>query len=207
MDSRFRSGRRLPRTLRKKPKQERSKATVEVIVEATTRIIEESGLAGLTTNHVARRAGVSVGSLYQYFPDKAALVEEVRARFAARFQSGMLGLLGRLPGLTLREALRAWVETVVDLHRESPGVHAAVGTGSPDDAREALVAVLVGYLDHHADDVRRPDRRLAAEIVMDAGEALVHNTALRDPAQLERPEWVAEVGELLERYLLADAAP
>jgi AcrR family transcriptional regulator len=190
--------------LKKQPKQDRSRETVETIIEATTRIIESDGLAGLSTNRVAEVAGVSVGSLYQYFPNKEALVEEVRVRFGARFQRVMLELLGRLPGLGLREAIHAWVKTLVDLHAESPGVHNAVGTGSPVEGLEALATVIGGYLDRHAEEIRRPDRMLAGRVLMDAAEALVHNTALRDPELLADACWVDEVCDLLERYLVAD---
>jgi len=58
---------------RKTPSQSRSIETVSVILEAATRILEERGLSGYTTNAVAERAGVSIGSLYQYFPNKDAL--------------------------------------------------------------------------------------------------------------------------------------
>lgn len=179
---------------------------VESIIEATTRIIEEDGLAALSTNRVARVAGVSVGSLYQYFPNKEALVQEVRARFAARFETALLELLARLPGLGLREAIRAWVETLVALHTESPGVHNAVGTGSPEKTHHALATVVGGYLETHAGEIRRPDRPLAGRVFMDAAEALIHNTALREPALLEDPAWAEEVCDLLERYILADGS-
>ncbi|HET6608962.1 MAG TPA: TetR/AcrR family transcriptional regulator [Rhodopila sp.] len=59
---------------RKAPKQARSLETVAVIVEAAARILEERGHDGFSTNAVAERAGVSVGSLYQYFPSKDALI-------------------------------------------------------------------------------------------------------------------------------------
>jgi AcrR family transcriptional regulator len=58
---------------RKTPRQARSAETVRVILEAAARILESQGLAGFTTNAVAERAGVSIGSLYQYFPSKEAL--------------------------------------------------------------------------------------------------------------------------------------
>ncbi len=59
---------------RKAPRQARSLATVAAIVEAAARILEEAGHAGFSTNAVAERAGVSIGSLYQYFPSKDALI-------------------------------------------------------------------------------------------------------------------------------------
>lgn len=168
--------------------------------------MESDGLACLSTNRVAEVSGVSVGSLYQYFPNKQALIEEVRRRFEARFQKAWFELLGRLPGLDLRLAIRAWVTTLVKLHADSPGVHNAVGTGTPADAHEALEIVVGGYLDSHAAKIRRPNRRLAARVLMDAAEALVHNTALREPELLDNPDWVEEVCDLLERYLVQDDA-
>ncbi len=59
---------------RKSPRQARALVTVDAIFEATARIIEEAGTAGLTTNRIAERAGVSVGSLYDYFPNKEAIL-------------------------------------------------------------------------------------------------------------------------------------
>lgn len=59
---------------RKQPRQARSAATVHVILEAAARILESLGHQGFTTNAVAARAGVSIGSLYQYFPSKDALI-------------------------------------------------------------------------------------------------------------------------------------
>jgi len=191
--------------LRKQPKQERSRVTFEAIIEATARILEADGLAGLSTNRVARVAGVSVGSLYQYFPNKQALVAEVRARFGQRFQAALLELLAKLPGMGVREAIHAWVRTLVALHTESPGVHNAVGTGTPREFHSALSRVVGGYLSAHAEALRRPDLALAGSILMDAAEALIHNTALREPGMLEDEAWVAEVCDLLERYLLRDA--
>lgn len=60
--------------LRKAPRQARSAETVRIIVEASAHILERAGLSGFTTNAVAERAGVSIGSLYQYFPGKEALI-------------------------------------------------------------------------------------------------------------------------------------
>ncbi len=174
------------------------------MIEATIRIIESDGLAGVSTNRVAEVAGVSVGSLYQYFPNKEALVEEVRSRFSSRFHGELQALLGRLPGMPLRDALQAWLTTLVELHVESPGVHNAVGTGAPQALQAPLSIVIGGYLEAHSAEIRRPDLALAGRIVLDTAEALVHNTALREPELLKDPNWVAEVTDLLERYLVVD---
>lgn len=65
---------------RKQPVQERSRATVEAVLEATLQVLLREGLAGLTTTRVAERAGVSVGTLYQYFPDKQSLVMALKVQ-------------------------------------------------------------------------------------------------------------------------------
>ncbi|MBN3819935.1 helix-turn-helix transcriptional regulator, partial [Paraburkholderia sp. Se-20369] len=68
---------------RKSPRQRRSTATVDAIVEAAAQILERDGLDGYTTNAVAAQAGVSIGSLYQYFPNRDALTATLAARESA----------------------------------------------------------------------------------------------------------------------------
>ena len=59
----------------RKPRQERSRRKVELMLEAATRILEKDGMDGLTTNAIAAKAGVSIGTLYQFFPNKAAILD------------------------------------------------------------------------------------------------------------------------------------
>src|ERR1700722_20479896 len=94
------------RNQRRRPRQARSRATWEAIVEATAQILERRGPAGFNTNEVAERAGVSIGTLYQYFADKHA-----RLAAAARRELGAAApLAGRQRALI--EALIAIVETL-----------------------------------------------------------------------------------------------
>ena len=74
---------------RKKPRQRRSEATVEAILQASARILVEGGPGALNTNAVADLAGVSVGSLYQYFPNKTAIMAELIRRKRARLVAGL----------------------------------------------------------------------------------------------------------------------
>jgi len=73
--------------MRKKPKQQRSREMVERLLDATATCLSTRGLDGTTTNHVAQEAGVSIGSLYQYFDDKDALVDALLARMGAEMRS------------------------------------------------------------------------------------------------------------------------
>ncbi|WP_374570605.1 TetR/AcrR family transcriptional regulator [Phenylobacterium sp.] len=74
---------------RRRPKQERSKATETAVLEAAAQILEEAGEAGFNTNRVAERAGVSIGSLYQYFPNKQAILVALSRREVGRMRERM----------------------------------------------------------------------------------------------------------------------
>jgi AcrR family transcriptional regulator len=191
--------------LRKQPKQQRAQALVEAAVEATARILAREGRARLTTNRIAEVAGISVGSLYQYFADKQELVAEVRQRFEARFQARFAELAARVGGLPLGDAVAALVDALVELHAEDPQLHNELGTGTPAEARSPLHALVTGYLASRAHELRRPDPALAAHVLLQAAESLVHETALHSPERLADPAFAAEVRDLLVRYLVRDA--
>jgi AcrR family transcriptional regulator len=105
---------------RKSPRQRRSQATVETIVEAAARILETAGPDGFNTNAVARRAGVSVGSLYRYFPSKQALVAELSRRNAEAALAGLARAAERTRGRPLAERLRAFVAFAIAQQGERP---------------------------------------------------------------------------------------
>lgn len=102
----------MPKEPRRTPTQRRSRETVAVILEAAARILAQEGADALTTNHIAEVAGVSVGSLYRYFPDRdslvAALVDDRLARDTAAV-AGALAELGNLPPDTQWEAFVGFV--------------------------------------------------------------------------------------------------
>jgi AcrR family transcriptional regulator len=75
---------------RRKPKQARSQATYDSILEAAEQMLERDGADGLNTNRIAERAGVSIGTLYQYFPDKAAILLATAQRSLAQPEGGFV---------------------------------------------------------------------------------------------------------------------
>ena len=186
----------------RRPQQRRAQDTVEVIVRATAQILRREGSEHLTTNQVAERAGVSIGSLYQYFPNKEALVAEVRRRYEESVRERLIALAGMIATRPLSEAIGECVRALIAVHREDIGLHNAISAAGIGDAERRLFHQLTAsWLEARRDEVRRPDRVLAAALAIDAGETLVHGVALRSPERLADDAFADEVTDLLVRYL------
>ena len=97
---------------KKVPKQARAKATVNAIIQASAQILVEEGYAGLTTNRVAERAGVSIGSVYEYFPGKEAMVAAVATQLVEVMLAEMQSALLRAERLAFEPAMRHWIESL-----------------------------------------------------------------------------------------------
>ena len=126
--------------MRKAPVQMRAQATVETIFEATARIVEKEGETALTTNRIAAEAGFSIGTLYQYFPSKEAVVLAMVQRRRDRVQDDIQALLD--DALARRLPVRAVVRELVRLMIRNFG-------GESGTARRFLR--LAWRLDHHDD--------------------------------------------------------
>ncbi len=98
---------------RKRPRQQRSGQTVEAVLEAAAQILEAGGLAAFNTNAVAARGGVSIGSVYQYFPGKDAVMAALIRREAARFDAALAAGLSHAAELPLAAAVAALVQVAV----------------------------------------------------------------------------------------------
>ena len=105
---------------RKPPTQVRSAQTVEAILEAAARILETDGLAGYTTNRIAETAGVSVGSLYQYFPNKEAVTAALVLADSQRFLTRMQETAARVKNAPVNVAIAELVEVSVAHHTDRP---------------------------------------------------------------------------------------
>ena len=199
---------------RKAPSQRRSTQTVEAILGAAARILVSRGWAGLTTNHVAQRAGVSIGTLYEYFPGKEALVAALLDRHLSRAEAllgeraAALASLERPPRVP--ELAEAIVAVMLELHEDAPRLHRALAEEVPHppatrarlrELEEAQVDALAAVLGRMP-DVRAPDPRLAARIVADVLEAAVHRWAC-DPSgtPVSRADLERELVRLVSAYL------
>jgi AcrR family transcriptional regulator len=191
--------------MRKEPRQARSRATVDAIVQAGTRVLGNQGWAGFTTNRVAEVAGVSIGSLYQYFPDKLSLIEAVRSH---HFEDVLRVIRRAMDG---RKPVRQFAEVLVDgmiaAHLEHPALHRVMLDEVPGEAgsRIAHDAFRAEYLSRYAAAIapyrRIAKRQLIAEILSSAVEGVIHNAARS--GQLKAPELKRELVNLICAYLSA----
>jgi AcrR family transcriptional regulator len=171
---------------RKFATQERSRATVDALVEATARILVSEGFDKASTNRIAEVAGVSVGSLYQYFPSKEALVAAVIERHQQEIMRTVHGKLAEIMGQPVEHGVRKLVAVAVKAHRVDPALHRVLAEQIPRVGElETLAAfnrenydLFKAYLERHRDELRVADLDLASFVCVTSIEALSHNAVL-----------------------------
>lgn len=196
-------------TPRKRPSQSRAKATVDSILSATARVLVRHGFDGLTTNAVAETAGVSIGSLYQYFPNKEALVAALIERHMEEMNASVLAELTRVARLPLAQAARAVIELTIQAHAIDPELHRVLTEQVPRvgrlaklrDMDELCRRMVAGLLAARRDEVAIRDPELAAFLIVSTIESIVHRAALLYPEKLRDPALVDETTLLVTRYL------
>ena len=197
---------------RKQASQERSRSTVDALVGATTRILVKEGYDQASTNRIAEVAGVSIGSLYQYFPSKEALVAAVIDRHTQELSQVTRNAMVRMAARPIEVAAREFVSVAIDAHRVDPRLHAVLTEQIPRVGRlenvEASIregyALVRGYLEAHRDEIEVADPDLAAFVCVTVVEALTHAAVLRRPDLLageKAQKFVDDVTRLLVRYL------
>ena|SRR5579862_7416006 len=197
---------------RKSASQERSRATVEAILDATARILVEDGYDRASTNKIAAVAGVSIGSVYQYFPSKEALVAAVSERHSREVLQLMRTTLARVAASPVKVAARAFVSAAIDSHRVNTALHRVLAEQVPRigrlDSVEAIYrdayALIRGYLEAHRDEIVATDLDTAAFICTTAVDSLTHAAVLNRPEMLadeKADTFVDEVTDLVVRYL------
>lgn len=166
---------------RRRPVQERSRQTVERILAAAAQVFGERGYAA-TTNHVADAAGLSIGSLYQYFPDKDALLVALHER---HLNAATTRLVGRGPA----DDAGAWLQWLVDeltAVSTSPEAQVLWETSRVVPAMRARTSALVDALAVDAAAALGTRRVLHGRAVVVAALALVHEVVLPHPTRTRR---------------------
>ena len=190
--------------MRKQPRQARSRATVEAIIEAGAHVLSELGWAGFTTNKVAEAAGASIGSLYQYFPDKLSLLEAIRRRHFDHVLTVISNAAA--DGKPLKKFAQELVRGMIAAHSIHPTLHQVLLDEAPGDrgSRAAHASFQAQYLEYYAAAVaqyrrRRKDTETVARVLSSAVEGVIHNAARRN--MLDAPELQKQLVELICAYL------
>jgi AcrR family transcriptional regulator len=197
---------------RKRAGQARSRATVEALVEATARILVRDGFDKASTNRIAREAGVSIGSLYQYYPSKEALVAAVAERHAQDLMAVVRAALASVEAQPIDQGVRALVAAAIAAHRVDPALHRVLAEQTPHIGaiqdvgafNRETAGLFRAYLERHGEELRALDLDMAAFVCVTAIEALTHSAVLHRSDLLTEAaaeKLVDEAARLVLRYL------
>lgn len=197
---------------RKLPKQQRARATVEAILAAAAHILVHEGFDAASTNRIAEKAGVSIGSLYQYFPSKEAVVGALLEQHVREMLAVARDGLERWTSGSLRQRTRAMVRMMLEAHAVQPALHRVFMEEMPRVSGAAPIAELDRtfeelarvHLERDRAMIRPRNLEIAAFVVVQTVEALTHAAVLHRSDMLRSEEFIDETTELIVRYLAAD---
>ncbi|MCA2227129.1 TetR family transcriptional regulator [Nonomuraea sp. NEAU-L178] len=196
-----------PKSLRRRPTQRRSARRVERMLDACAELLDEIGYEGLSTTRIAERAGVAIGSVYQFFPDKRAITQELTRRNVEQFVS-------RVGRRFLEEDYRGWWEAVdaiidefVDMHRSVPGFrNLRFGDvvdlnllDSDSDNNMVIAGRLRGLLLKEFGLADSQELDMAVLVAVEAGDAVLKLAFRRDPDGA--PEIIEAAKQLIRGFL------
>lgn len=198
---------------RKSPRQQRSAETVEALLTAAARVLERESLAGFNTNRVAEVAGVSVGSLYQYFPNKSALIAALIDRQQSALAERIEACVAAQHGGSLRQALQALAEIGIEQQYGRPLLAAALDHEElrlPLGARlreseQRIGAAVATLLQRHAGELATPLQPADVHDAIVIAKALIEADAMAGRAP--SPDLRDRVVRALLGYLQARPGP
>lgn len=196
---------------RKLPTQARARATYDAILEATAQVLAGEGIDSLNTNRVAEVAGVSIGSLYQYFPNKDSMMQALIDSYADKFIQHLQGYLGQLSAAPASGAVRSYVKAMLGLPRENPDLHRAfvlvvfkLGHASIRALEEQLMFVVRSYLETQRHRIIPQDLDLATFILVTTVESVTNIALLKHPEYISSEAFEIELSNIITRYLLGE---
>lgn len=179
--------------------------TVEAILTAAAHILTEHGYDSASTNHIAQRAGVSIGSLYQYFPNKEAIMSALREQHVNEMVAIVESALYQSTHQPLEVALHQLVKACVAAHAINPMLHQVLNEQVPrlsQSAAEAkIITLLREFLKQRRDQTQVQNLELSVFILERSIESLTHAAVLEHPEFLKESQFEAEMTRLLWSYL------
>ncbi len=195
---------------RKEPNQERAKETVESIVGATAHILEKEGHEKVSTNRIAEKAGISIGSLYQYFPTKESIFSFMMERYV-RSQTEMIDRILKERGQDkdLKETVHIIISAILETKRKqirfnkmfAHKVMSFSGHESLQWQDDHLISVFEKYLEPFDKDIRKENLDISLYFVIQAVKCIPTVLMFQEKIKLSDPRVTDELVELVYRYL------
>lgn len=188
-------------TPRKRPVQDRSHVTVDSILQAAAQVLVQYGYERANTTLIANKAGVSVGTLYQYFPNKDAIYSELLRRELTQTKNLMMYAVERQPYASLTERFHDSIEAMIKYKAEHPKLHRALktelgridGTRSLQRIKQEALAITEALLVAHSEELPVRDPARAAFFVVNMVEGIVGAALLEGRAMMTEPDFAASL--------------
>ncbi|MGO2336270.1 TetR/AcrR family transcriptional regulator [Providencia sp.] len=198
-----------PIVMRRAPSQNRSRMMVSVILESATRVLAETGWSKFTTNQVASIAGVSIGSLYQYYPNKLALAEAIRQQHLEDILQVLDACNRQKPNVTnelqLTDRVEGLIDGIVAVHLINPNLHRILLEEVPLSERNVHQNFELLYANHYLNFTTQilgedsPRNKVVSKILASTIEGVMHNAARH--GELKSSEIKQELMLLICSYL------
>jgi len=197
------------KSARKPPQQSRSKVTVSSILDAAVRVLDREGADAATTTRIAEVAGVSVGTLYQYFGNRDSILDALQDREFDRATRFMTDVLGEISG-TAEQIARRVIEGLLELYAACPALHRLLVVEglrvTPTDRVQAfdlrMVSALRAFFASSGLPIRRHNHAVAAFVIYHSVRATMLARLLEAPPGVGDRALVDEVTDLVISYLV-----
>ncbi|WP_158502253.1 TetR/AcrR family transcriptional regulator [Vitiosangium sp. GDMCC 1.1324] len=200
---------------RKKPRQERAKATVEALLEAAAQVLVSSGYEGTTTKQVAERAGVSIGTLYQYYPSKEALVAALVERLSQQLLAALTETLVPRQRGGMEEVTRELVRTLMGVYAVNPQLQRVLLEQAPrigplhtvQEMEVRVESIVRNSLSRGLETLRPRNLELAVFLLTRAVRGATWATVIERPELVGDPELEEELCAMVLGYLRREGSP
>ncbi len=187
--------------IRRAPRQERSRQTVDAVLQAVERVLKRDGIDALTTNRIAEAAGVSIGSVYQYFPDKRSIFTALHQRHVEQVGLVIERTVAEHTSSSLEVFACALVVALMDVHAMDAQLHEIIAEAVPESSqgfRQALQATFEKVIARLEKSPRSPQMMFVLPHLV---EALVHGGVAQRPASLSLDAAKKEALQAVRAYM------
>ena len=197
--------------VRKKPIQKRSRETVEAIFDAAAQILSEKGYAQTTTDRIAEKAGISIGSLYQYFPNKDSIMLGIIERHIQEMNAFVEEMISAIQssGIITRQMINNFAKLMIEHHDKEPELHRVLFEESPQpqsikaaiNKAEKRAANGLTEVFKKSSEGNKKNPELSIRIAVRTIEALTHWYVLEANDDIPEDDFIDELAEMINGYL------